>query len=168
MVSCLLCAACCLLPTAHATCTAYRHEGTGGATDPEFPVGFVQIGPYTSGGPGPSSDASFKAFLIRMGQTNGYGFAPNPVWPNTFMATAFDLANPPGTKCLAGCIHIFNKQVFLPVVGACSTAAFGTRYQLHATPLAGRRSPFGSGCSPHRVRGNQPSVFRPKNCRCDL
>eukprot|EP00729_Bicosta_minor_P015682 gene15682-5272_t len=26
------------------------------------------------------------------------------------MSTAFDLANPPGTKCISGCIHIFNKQ----------------------------------------------------------
>eukprot|EP01052_Picozoa_sp_SAG31_P038035 SAG31_NODE_5006_length_2806_cov_2.510898_1_plen_203_part_00 len=26
------------------------------------------------------------------------------------MATAFDLANPPATKCFWGCVHIFNKQ----------------------------------------------------------
>ena len=45
-----------------------------------------------------------------MGQTGGYGFAPNKRWPNVFMATAFDLANPPGTHCFWGCVHIFNKQ----------------------------------------------------------
>lgn len=81
------------------------YSGTGGATDPQFPMGFVQIGPMTNDeGNNPDS------FLIRMGQTAGYGYAPNPRWPNAFMGTAFDLANPPGTKCIAGCIHIFNKQ----------------------------------------------------------
>jgi hypothetical protein len=87
------------------------HEGTGGngngrgtATDPNFPLGFVQIGPLTNGA------APKDTFAIRMGQTAGYGYAPNPRWPNTFMATAFDLANPPTTKCISGCVHIFNKQ----------------------------------------------------------
>ena len=82
------------------------HEGTGGATDPSFPIGFVQIGPYTDAA---HADGA-AAFAIRMGQTADYGYAPNPRWPHSFMATAFDLANPPGTHCVAGCIHIFNKQ----------------------------------------------------------
>ena len=81
------------------------HIGTGGATDPNMPMGFVQIGPMTND-EGDNADS----FLIRMGQTANYGYAPNKAWPNTFMSTAFDLANPPGTKCVAGCIHIFNKQ----------------------------------------------------------
>ena len=81
------------------------HIGTGGATDPDFPMGFVQIGPMTND-EGDNADS----FLIRMGQTAGYGYAPNKRWPNAFMSTAFDLMNPPGTKCVAGCIHIFNKQ----------------------------------------------------------
>lgn len=51
-----------------------------------------------------------KTFKIRMGQTADYGYAPNSAWPHSFMATAFDLANPPGTKCFWGCVHIFNKQ----------------------------------------------------------
>eukprot|EP00931_Biecheleriopsis_adriatica_P076998 TRINITY_DN50643_c0_g1_i1.p1 TRINITY_DN50643_c0_g1~~TRINITY_DN50643_c0_g1_i1.p1 ORF type:complete len:586 (-),score=57.75 TRINITY_DN50643_c0_g1_i1:94-1851(-) len=80
------------------------YVGTHGATDPNFPIGFVQIGPLT--GNRPSGDT----FKIRMGQTAGFGYAPNLRWPYTFMATAFDLANPPGTKCFWGCIHIFNKQ----------------------------------------------------------
>ena len=50
------------------------------------------------------------SFLIRMGQTGGFGYAPNKRWPRAFMSTAFDLMNPPGTHCIAGCIHIFNKQ----------------------------------------------------------
>merc|ERR1712150_163160 len=45
-----------------------------------------------------------------MGQTADFGYAPNARWPHTFMATAFDLANPPCTKCFWGCVHIFNKQ----------------------------------------------------------
>ena len=81
------------------------HAGTGGATDPNFPIGFVQIGPMTNDEQDPSA-----TFAIRMGQTGGYGYAPNARWPNAFMGTAFDLANPPGSHCVAGCIHIFNKQ----------------------------------------------------------
>eukprot|EP00937_MAST-01D_sp_MAST-1D-sp2_P001120 g1120.t1 len=81
------------------------HVGTGGATDPQFPMGFVQIGPMTNDEAHPDN-----TFQIRMGQTAGYGYAPNARWPNAFMGTAFDLANPPGSHCIAGCIHIFNKQ----------------------------------------------------------
>ena len=62
------------------------HIGTGGATDPDFPMGFVQIGPMTND-EGDNADS----FLIRMGQTAGYGYAPNKRWPNAFMSTAFDL-----------------------------------------------------------------------------
>lgn len=84
---------------------AQWHIGTGGGTDPNMPMGFVQIGPMTNR---KNNDPS--TFLIRMGQTGGFGYAPNKRWPNAFMSTAFDLANPPGTKCISGCIHIFNKQ----------------------------------------------------------
>eukprot|EP01052_Picozoa_sp_SAG31_P025176 SAG31_NODE_2193_length_6224_cov_3.425469_4_plen_218_part_00 len=66
---------------------------------------FVHAGPMTND-EGDNADS----FLIRMGQTANFGYAPNKVWPKSFMATAFDLMNPPGTKCVAGCIHIFNKQ----------------------------------------------------------
>ena len=80
------------------------HAGTGGATDPNFPIGFVQIGPMMNCGTGSSKSAG--TFEIRMGQTGGFGYAPNSRWPNSFMSTAFDLANPPGAHCVAGCIHI--------------------------------------------------------------
>ena len=87
---------------------AQWNVGTGGATDPHFPIGFVQIGPMTNDeGDNPDS------FEIRMGQTGGFGYAPNARWPHSFMAAAFDLANPPGTKCFWGCVHIFNMQVSL-------------------------------------------------------
>ena len=42
------------------------HAGTGGGTDANFPIGFVQIGPL-GGTPGPVN-ASVKTFKIRMGQ----------------------------------------------------------------------------------------------------
>ena len=57
------------------------------------------------------TNGSLKTFQIRMGQTADFGTAPNAAWPHSFMATAFDLANPPHTTCFWGCVHIFNKQV---------------------------------------------------------
>ena len=56
------------------------------------------------------TNGSLKTFQIRMGQTADFGTAPNAAWPHSFMATAFDLANPPHTTCFWGCVHIFNKQ----------------------------------------------------------
>ena len=78
------------------------HQGTGGATDPDFPIGLVQIGPHGS---------SATTFATRMGQTADFGFAPNSRWPHSFMATAFDLSNPPGTHCMAGCVHVPGPRV---------------------------------------------------------
>lgn len=75
------------------------YEGTGGATDPNFNFGFVQIGPLTSG----NNEGGFQ---IRLGQTANYSYAPNPKMPNTYMAAAFDLANPPNTSAFAGNIHM--------------------------------------------------------------
>ena len=83
--------------------------GTDGATDLHFPIGFVQVGPL-SGVDVPMMTNNSDSFLIRMGQTAGYGYAPNQRWPNSFMATAFDLSNPMGTHAFWGNIHIFNKQ----------------------------------------------------------
>lgn len=40
---------------------------------------------------------SADSFLIRMGQTANFGYAPNKAWPNAFMSTGFDLMNPIGT-----------------------------------------------------------------------
>ena len=45
-----------------------------------------------------------------MGQTADYGYLPNPAMPSTFFTSAYDLPNPPGTKCFSGCVHIFNKK----------------------------------------------------------
>lgn len=42
--------------------------------------GFVQIGPMTN-----DEGNNADSFLIRMGQTAGFGYAPNERWPNAFM-----------------------------------------------------------------------------------
>jgi len=81
------------------------HQGTGGATNTKFPVGVVQIGPLTGKNP-----TDPNTFILRQGQTASYGYMPNPTWPNTFLSVAYDLPNPPGTHCVSGCVHIFDKQ----------------------------------------------------------
>ena len=47
--------------------------------------GFVQIGPM-----GNDEGNNADSFLIRMGQTAGFGYAPNKRWPNAFMSTGFE------------------------------------------------------------------------------
>ena len=47
------------------------YAGTEGATDREFPVGFVQIGPIIGIYTGPGAGSS-QTFATRMGQTAGY------------------------------------------------------------------------------------------------
>eukprot|EP00041_Stephanoeca_diplocostata_P016336 m.321347 g.321347 ORF g.321347 m.321347 type:complete len:580 (+) comp20333_c0_seq3:219-1958(+) len=101
--------------------------GTEGATDASFPVGFVQIGPW---------GADDATYAIRNGQTAGYGYAPNPTWPRTFMSTAFDLANPPDTKCFAGCVHVFNKQA---VAHRLAVGARATVYNESGVVFSGPR-----------------------------
>ncbi|XP_078688520.1 sialate O-acetylesterase-like isoform X2 [Branchiostoma floridae x Branchiostoma belcheri] len=64
------------------------HTGTGGQTDRHFPFGFVQISTSTPGAMGMSYPA------IRWHQTADYGYVPNPVMPNVFMAVAVDLVDP--------------------------------------------------------------------------
>jgi hypothetical protein len=89
------------------------HVGTAGATDPNMPFGIVQIGPC-GGTPGPAGEKgqfwptgkSEFVFDVRMGQTAGFGYAPNERWPHTFLATAFDLANPPGTNGKDGPVSV--------------------------------------------------------------
>ena len=80
---------------------------------------------------------SDKYFQTRLGQTAGYGYAPNAAWPNTFMGTAFDLANPPGTKCVSGCIHIFNKQA---AAHRLALAARGVVYNQTGLVFSGPRA----------------------------
>ena len=124
-------------------CLREWYIGTGGGTDAEFPFGIVQVGPSSEPNSPPPSAATF---LIRMGQTAGYGYAPNIVWPKVFMATALDLANPPGTKCFAGCVHLFNKQaVAHRLVLAARSVVYGEMSLVYSGPRV-EHVRFG-GCS---------------------
>ena len=58
------------------------------------------------GSSGRSTGKSEFVFDVRMGQTAGFGYAPNERWPHTFLATAFDLANPPGTNGKDGPVSV--------------------------------------------------------------
>lgn len=58
-------------------------------TDPKFPFGFVQLTGYC-GTTNHTCDGSDENLgFIRMAQTAGYGYAPNPAMENTFMATTY-------------------------------------------------------------------------------
>merc|ERR1712203_75896 len=71
---------------------------TTGVSDAQWPFGFVQLSTTGSGvgGYGASmykADGSLAGGYqgVRWAQTAGYGYAPNPAMPNTFMATAVDI-----------------------------------------------------------------------------
>lgn len=81
------------------------HQGTNGQTDAVFPFGFAQLGPEGTK-PNfnqPLDDPRFGAYSnhfgyagLRWAQTAGYGYVPNPLMPNTFMATIIDTPKPDG------------------------------------------------------------------------
>jgi sialate O-acetylesterase len=73
------------------------HRGTANSTNPDFAVGFVQIGPNC----GPDH----RVFATRIGQANG-GVA---LWPGTFMASAIDLPNTEASGSPAGGVHLMDK-----------------------------------------------------------
>ncbi|XP_078386788.1 sialate O-acetylesterase [Cetorhinus maximus] len=77
------------------------HRGSGGATEIDFPFGFVQLSTYHQAVP----DDSFP--WIRWHQTADFGYAPNPKMKRTFMAVAMDLGD---EKSPYGTIHPRYKQ----------------------------------------------------------
>ncbi|XP_043532897.1 sialate O-acetylesterase isoform X1 [Chiloscyllium plagiosum] len=77
------------------------HQGSGGATQIDFPFGFVQLSTYHHAVP----DDSFP--WIRWHQTADFGYAPNPKMKRTFMAVAMDLGD---EKSPYGTIHPRYKQ----------------------------------------------------------
>ncbi|XP_002124647.2 sialate O-acetylesterase-like [Ciona intestinalis] len=79
------------------------YEGTNGNTHKQFPFGFVQLSAV--GIDSIPNDGKFP--LIRWHQTADYGFVPNKVMPNTFMAVTMDL--PDLTSPLES-IHPRDKQ----------------------------------------------------------
>lgn len=78
-------------------------QETGGLTDPQFPFGFVQLNGNGNGptynhpkDPGADFSSMFGFAGLRWSQTAGYGYAPNPRMPRTFMAVILDTPNPTG------------------------------------------------------------------------
>ena len=77
---------------------------SNGTTSPSFPFGFVQLNgngatPTFNNppeAPGGDYSAAYGFAGLRWSQTAGYGYAPNPRMPNTFMAVAMDTPNPTG------------------------------------------------------------------------
>jgi sialate O-acetylesterase len=88
----------CTFPAMVAAWRAAWHAGTDGVTDPEFPFGFVQLSVW--GNPANPPVVGEPIAVVRWGQTANYGYVPNPVLPNVFMATAIDLGAYEG-----GCGH---------------------------------------------------------------
>ena len=78
-------------------------SATPGTTDALFPFGIVTLS--TGDSEGAADIGSF-----RFAQTASYGQLPNPIMPNTWTASAYDLADPwyfcedsPPTKTCPGC-----------------------------------------------------------------
>ena len=77
---------------------------SNGTTSETFPFGFVQLNGYGATpnfnnppeAPGGDYSAAYGFAGLRWSQTAGYGYAPNPAMPNTFMAVALDTPNPTG------------------------------------------------------------------------
>ena len=68
-----------------------------GQTDNLFPFGFVIIGPNfdrENATCGNNTSSSCTVAVVRWGQTANYGYVPNPVMENTFMAAAIDWGDP--------------------------------------------------------------------------
>ncbi|XP_072342970.1 sialate O-acetylesterase [Scyliorhinus torazame] len=91
----------CTFPTMIEDWRQVFHQGSGGATEIDFPFGFVQLSTYHNAVP----DDSFS--WIRWHQTADFGYAPNPKMRRTFMAVAMDLGD---EKSPFGTIHPRYKQ----------------------------------------------------------
>jgi sialate O-acetylesterase len=84
------------------------HNATGGIAPKSWPFGFVQLSNHNGGigtYGGNLTDAGYQG--VRWAQTAGYGTAPNPAMPDTFMATAVDI----GQEASPGAgPHVQDKQ----------------------------------------------------------
>jgi len=84
------------------------HNATGGVALKSWPFGFVQLSTHDGsiGSYGENLTAPGYAG-VRWAQTAGYGTAPNPAMPDTFMATAVDIGQ--ASSPAAG-PHVQDKQ----------------------------------------------------------
>jgi sialate O-acetylesterase len=78
------------------------YEGTNQHTDQSFPFGFVQL---AAEGSDNTSEGFFP--IVRWSQTAGYGYVPNDILKNVFMAVAMDLGDPDSPH---GSVHPRDKQ----------------------------------------------------------
>ncbi|KAM4828450.1 sialate O-acetylesterase isoform 2-T3 [Thomomys bottae] len=92
----------CTFPALIADWRQSFHDGSQGQTEHLFPFGFVQLSSYL--GPEKSDD---RFPQIRWHQTADFGYVPNPIMPNTFMAVAMDLGD---RDSPFGSIHPRDKQ----------------------------------------------------------
>jgi sialate O-acetylesterase len=114
------------------------HEGTDGNTDSEFPFGFVQLGSVGTDDAynEPTDDPQMGEFSslfgyggIRWAQTAGYGYAPNPRMPKTFMAVNMD------TPMSDGNVHsIFKQPTAARLARAGLAVAYGMQFDTNAGP----------------------------------
>ena len=94
------------------------YESTGGDTERIFPFGFVQLAPSRN-------TTSPNWPVLRWKQTANYGFTPNPVMENVFMAAAIDddidlhpkNKRLPATRLGWAGLHLVYGQTSLPLYG---------------------------------------------------
>ncbi|OWF41444.1 sialate O-acetylesterase-like [Mizuhopecten yessoensis] len=103
-----------------------KHFSSNSDTRPEFPFGFVQLGPN-------HNDSSITAGFpdIRWHQTADVGYVPNTLMPNTFMAVAMDL---PDFKSPWDSIHPRDKDT---VARRLVMAAMSVAYNLTMGEIQG-------------------------------
>eukprot|EP01084_Bolivina_argentea_P283282 485108_1 len=80
-------------------------------TSPDFPFGFVQLSTWDDATLNVTCGNDYGctvAAVVRYGSTGNFGFVPNTLMPNTFMATAIDLGDP--TSPWNGDVHPRYKQ----------------------------------------------------------
>eukprot|EP01084_Bolivina_argentea_P254237 427385_1 len=90
----------CAMPTMINSWRQYWHSRSD--TDELFPFGVVQLAAWidktdnaTCTSPGQNNTADCTDVgLVRWGQSANFGYCPNKMMPNTFMATAIDLGDP--------------------------------------------------------------------------
>ena len=146
----------CQLPEMISDWRAKWAEGTGGATDANFPFGFVQLAAWVEGGA-----TSMKIAQTRWFMTAGQNNVPNHLMPNVFMGTAFDLGD---SKSPFGSVHPRYKQEAASRLAAAGLAvAYGQRdvYFQGPVPVSAQRAGAGavdvafSGCGAEGIVADQ-------------
>ena len=146
----------CTFPAMVRDWRAKFHAASNGATHPNFPFGFVQLAPWgastdANNGCGQGSDLQCQVATLRWGQTADTGTAlANLQLPNTFMASATDLAD---FNSPYGSIHPRHKiEVGDRLAAAARAEVYNESDQYWTGPVLPAAHAVGSG--------NGPSVLR--------